>query len=290
MKASAWLWIAALLLTLVSARWQRTSGPTYPLSGRVCLGGAEAEYVLDRTHAGPGDHEVRIGGFPAGVTGTVEWKPRGSQVPWTVVPMLREEDALVAPLPHQPAGGRLWYRVRLTSGPCNAFVPPDRPAAIRFRDDVPAAVLLPHIVLIFAAMLLGTRAGLEAFRRAPRLKRLVWWTIAAMFFGGMALGVFVTNFAFGEWWTGWPVGEDLTDTKTLAAFAFWLAAALALPRPRAARVAVVLAALVTLVIFAIPHSWAGGEPAHAELDGAGNPAITSVEAAPGAAAADTSAP
>ena len=105
MKASAWLWIAALLLTLVSARWQRTSGPTYPLSGRVCLGGTEAEYVLERTHAGPGDHEVHIGGFPAGVTGTVEWKPRGSQAPWTVVPMLREGTRSSPPCPtSRPAG------------------------------------------------------------------------------------------------------------------------------------------------------------------------------------------
>mgnify|MGYP001047661465 CR=1 FL=1 len=228
MKVSAWLWILAVLLTLFSAVWQRTTGPTYKLSGRAELGGAEFTYVLHRTHAGPGDHTVRLDGLPEDVAGVVEWKPRGSSVPWTLVPMRREGDALAAALPHQPPAGKLWYRVRLTSGPCNAFVPPDRPAAIRFRDDVPAAVLVPHIVLIFAAMLLGTRAGLEAFRRAPRLKRLVWWTIAAMFFGGMALGVFVTNFAFGEWWTGWPVGEDLTDTKTLLAFAFWLAAALAL--------------------------------------------------------------
>ena len=290
MKASAWLWIAALLLTIVSARWQRTSGPTYPLAGRLSLGGAEAGYVLDRTHAGPGDHEVRIGGLPADVTGTVEWKPRGSSVPWTLVPMRREGDALAASLPHQPPAGKLWYRVRLARGPGSVLVPPDRPAAIRFRGEVPAAVLVPHIVLMFAAMLLAARAGLEALRRAPRLRNLVWWTIAAMFFGGMALGVFVTNFAFGEWWTGWPVGDDLTDTKTLVAFVFWIVAAIALVRPRPARVAVVLAALVTLVIFAIPHSWAGGEPAHGVLDDAGEPAITSVEAAPAAAAAEPSVP
>ena len=66
MKSSAWLWIIALVLTLASARWQRVSGPTYALSGEAVLGGTTVEYVLDRTHAGPGDEAVRIAGLPDG--------------------------------------------------------------------------------------------------------------------------------------------------------------------------------------------------------------------------------
>jgi hypothetical protein len=288
MKVSAWLWTLAVLLTLFSAAWQRTTGPTYELSGRAELGGAEFAYVLHRTHAGPGDHEVRLAGLPEDFAGTVEWKPRGSSAAWTTVPMRREGDALTAALPHQPPAGRLWYRVRLERGPGSLLLPPERPAAIRFRGDVPAAVLLPHIVLMFLAMLFSMRAGFEAFRRAPRTKALAWWTVATMLVGGIVLGVFVTNHAFGEWWTGWPVGGDLTDTKTLIAFLFWLAAALVPARRWPGRAAVVLAAVVTLVIFLIPHSWAGGEPLHHELD-AGTPAIASVDSAR-APAPDTTAP
>ena len=268
----------AVLLTLFSVVWQRTTGPTYKLSGKAELGGAEVAYVLHRTHAGPGDHQVRIAGLPGDVAGTLEWKPRGSSAAWSAVPMRREGDALTAALPHQPPAGRLWYRVRLARGPGGLLLPPGRPAAIRFRGDVPAAVLVPHIVLMFLAMLFSMRAGLEAFRRAPRMRALAWWTVATMLVGGIVLGVFVTNHAFGEWWTGWPVGDDLTDTKTLVAFVAWLGAAFVAARPRAGRVAVVFAALVTLVIFLIPHSWAGGEPSYDELD-AGAPAMASVDSA-----------
>jgi hypothetical protein len=153
------------------------------------------------------------------------------------------------------------------------LIPPGRPAAIRFRGDVPAAVLVPHVVLIFLAMLLSTRAGLEAFRRAPRLKALAGWTVANLLVGGIVLGVFVTYYAFGEWWTGWPVGRDITDTKTLIALVFWLLAALVVGRRWLARATVVLAALVTLVIFAIPHSWTAREPSYDVLDGAVVPAV-----------------
>ncbi|TFG89230.1 MAG: hypothetical protein E4H17_01035, partial [Gemmatimonadales bacterium] len=74
MKRSVWLWIIAILITLASARWQRMTGPTHELSGMASLGGSGIHYVLDRTHAGPGDHRVALGALPADVTGVTEWK------------------------------------------------------------------------------------------------------------------------------------------------------------------------------------------------------------------------
>lgn len=283
MKSSAWLWIIAVVLTLASARWQRVSGPTYPLSGEALLGGTTVEYVLHRTHAGPGDEAVRVAGLPEGVAGTLEWKPVGSKEAWMQVPMRREGDLLGGALPHQPPAGRLWYRVRLVRGEESLVIPPRRPAAIRFRGDVPAAVLLPHIVLMFLAMLFSTRAGFEAFRRRPRMKGLAWWTVGTILVGGILLGMFVTYYAFGEWWTGFPVGTDITDSKTLLAQVVWLVAALAVGRSRLDRAWVVLAALVTLAIFAVPHSWTAREPSHDELDRTGALAVTSVECARGGA-------
>ncbi len=280
MKSSIWLWILALLLTLVSAHWQRISGPTYPLSGRTRLGPDPIEYVLQRTHAGPGDEVVRLGRPAGDAIGTLEWKPVGSLAAWTQVPMRRDGEALSASLPHQPPAGRLWYRVRLLRGGDGVLIPPDRPAAIRFRGEVPAAVLVPHIILIFLAMLFSTRAGLEAFRRTPRLKSLAWWTVATMLVGGILLGIFVTHYAFGEWWTGFPMGNDITDSKTLLALVVWLAATAAIGRTRLDRVWVVFAALVTLTIFAIPHSWTAREPSHGDLDGAGVPAVAAVTGVP----------
>jgi len=134
---------------------------------------------------------------------------------------------------------------------------------------VPWGILLPHILFMFAAMLLSTRAGLEVFARTPRLRGLTFWTLGTLFVGGMVLGPFVTHYAFGPWWTGFPAGSDLTDNKTLIALVGWIVAALAVGRSRIARAWVLAAALVTLVIFAIPHSWTGGEPSYAQLDAAG---------------------
>jgi hypothetical protein len=284
MKRTAWLWIIALLVTVASARWQRVTGPTHEFSGTATIGGTAVRYVLDRTHPGPGDHRVVFKTLPADVTGAVEWKDYRSQDPWTVVAMRREGGALVGELPHRPPAGKLWYRVRLARGGESVLLPPDRPVAIRYRGDVPAGVLVPHILLMFLAMLLSTRAGLEVFAARPRFLGLTLATLGALFLGGIVIGVFVTHYAFGEWWTGFPVGDDITDSKTLAAFVAWLVAAFALRSAKLAKGLVALAALVMLVVFAVPHSWTAREPLHAALDAAGTRTAAPVE---GAAATDT---
>jgi hypothetical protein len=288
MNRSVWLWIIALLVTVASARWQRMTGPTHELPGDASLGGTSIHYVLQRTHKGEGGQRVELAKVPAGVAGVTEWKAYGSQDPWTVVPMRREGEILSAELPHQPPAGKLWYRVRLARGAETALLPAERPAAIRYTGSVPAGVLIPHIFFMFLAMLLSTRAGLEVFSRKPRLKGLTGWTLAALFIGGMGLGPFVTHYAFGPWWTGFPVGSDITDSKTLIALVAWIAAAIAVGRSRIEKAWVVLAALVTLVIFAIPHSWTASEPLHRALD-AGTAAAAPAVQPPAAAAGDSAA-
>ena len=289
MRRPVWLWIIALLITLVAARWQRMTGPTYELSGTASLGGSAIHYVLDRTHAGPGDHRIALRALPADVTGVMEWKRRGSSDPWSAVRMRREGGALLGELPHQPPAGKLWYRVRLHRGAEAVLIPAERPAAIRFRGDVPPGVLIPHIFFMFLAMLLSTRAGLEVLSPAPRFKGLAWGTVATLLIGGIALGVFVTHYSFGEWWTGIPVGNDITDSKTLIALVSWIAAAVAVGRSRLEKAWVVLAALVMLVIFAIPHSWTASEPLHSALDAAGTAVTAPADRVSGVAAGDSAA-
>ena len=289
MKRSAWLWIIALLITAASARWQRMTGPTHELPGDATLGGTRIHYVLPRTHKGEGGQRVEIAKVPAGVTGVTEWKAYGSHAPWTVVPMRREGGVLAAELPHQPPAGKLWYRVRLARDAETVLLPATRPAAIRYTGAVPAGVLVPHIFFMFLAMLLSTRAGLEIIRREPRLKGLVYWTLVTLFIGGMGLGPFVTHYAFGPWWTGFPVGSDITDSKTLIALVGWIAAALAVGRSKLEKAWVVLAALVTLVIFAIPHSWTASEPLHRTLDAAGTTVAAPADTGSAAATDDSTA-
>jgi hypothetical protein len=171
--------------------------------------------------------------------------------------MTLQDGKLTGRLPHQPPAGRLEYYVTLTEGKGSVVVPPDRTAVIRFKGDVRTAVLIPHILLMFVSMLLSARAGLEALPRSGRTKGLVLWTTLTLLVGGLVLGPMVQKEAFGSYWTGIPFGWDLTDNKTLIAFCGWLAVMIRRrwnPNPR---YWILAAALVTLIVFIIPHSMAG---------------------------------
>jgi hypothetical protein len=245
-------------MTLGSAAWQRKSGPSYPVRDAVTLDGEEISFRLTRTHGGEGDQPVRVAVADPDVAGELLWRRYPTDDPWRRVVMVREGGDLVSALPHQPPAGKLEYRVRLWKG-TEVVAFPDRAAVTRFKGAVPAAVLAPHILLMFTAMLLSTRAGLGALAGEDDGGRTARWTLATMVVGGLILGPAVQKAAFDAWWTGIPFGHDLTDNKTLIAALAWAWAVFRVRGGRSARLSVVFASLVTLVIFLVPHSVLGSE-------------------------------
>ncbi len=258
MRNRAVLWSLAIAITLASAVYQRMTGPTYPVRGTVTLAGEVVGLRLNRTHAGDSNQPVVLTVPDRGATGEVAWRRYPTSDAWTTAPLVRDGDTLQAALPHQPTAGKLEYQVRLRKGAAQAVFP-ERPAITRFRNDVPAAVLIPHVLCMFLGMLFSTIAGLSALTGAPSFRREARITMGFLLVGGFILGPLMQWYGFGEWWTGVPFGWDLTDNKTLLAALAWAWALWSLRGGRSARIAVVVAALVTLVVFAIPHSAWGSQ-------------------------------
>ena len=111
---------------------------------------------------------------------------------------------------------------------------------------------------MFIAMLLSTLAGLMAAVKHPQYKKYALWTLILFLIGGFILGPLVQLHAFGELWTGIPFGWDLTDNKTLIAAAFWILAVV-MNRKHNRPFYTILAAVVLLLVFSIPHSMFGSE-------------------------------
>ena len=258
MKNRRWVWVAAVVVTVASAVYQRMSGPTYPLRGSVSLGGQDISLRLTRTHPGAGDQPVILAVPDASVEGQVAWRRYPTNEAWQTMPLVRKGAELTAALPHQPVAGKLEYQVRLQRGDARAVFP-GRPAITRFRNEVPATVLIPHVFAMFLAMLFSTAAGLSALGRWPQARREAYICMALLLVGGFVLGPLMQWYGFGAWWTGIPFGWDLTDNKTLFAAVAWLWAAWQMRGGRSARAAIIVAAVATLVVFAIPHSAWGSE-------------------------------
>jgi hypothetical protein len=251
-------WFLAVVITLGSALYQRLTGPSYPLRGKVVVGGVEIKYKLPRNAETAHDAEVAVPA-PSPLQGYLEYRRFKTEDAWARVPLARQGDRLVGYLPKQPAAGKLAYQVSLTGGYLTTPLAGEAPVVIRFKDPVPLWIIVPHGLVMFAGMLLSTAAGLAALDRKRNPRRLVLWVVAFLFAGGFVLGPLVQKLAFGVAWSGFPLGMDLTDNKTLIAFLFWIAALVAGRKGKPARPFVLAASLVTLVIYLIPHSLMGSE-------------------------------
>jgi len=277
MKRSVLLWIIAFVLTVFIAAYQRITGPTYPLSGETILDGKTIKYSLDRSHGGNGDHQVKIKNADINIAGVVEWKRYKTSDDWQSVEMKYEDGYLIGNLPHQQPAGKLLYRITLIKDSEKVVLNNHQPVIIRFKGDVPIFIIIPHVILIFLAMLFSTRTGLEFFSKEPNYKNLVYWTFGLLILGGMIFGPIMQKYAFGEFWTGVPFGIDLTDNKTLIAVIGWIVALFAIKKSANPKRWVIFASVLMFIIYLIPHSVLGSELDYDEMDKQKNKIENSIE-------------
>ncbi|MBR9974513.1 MAG: hypothetical protein KFF77_02950 [Bacteroidetes bacterium] len=272
MKRSILLWILALVITLSSAYYQRKTGPTHPVDGAVNVENTIVQYSLTRSHGGDGDQPVTLVNPGGAVTGELAYKRYKTNDEWTRLPLERHGDTLRAWLPHQPPAGKLEYFIELDEQGRTHRIPDHESIVTRFKGAVPNWALIPHVIAMFLAMFVSTRAGLEAFSLKGRLRGLTIWATGLMLIGGIVFGPIVQKYAFGAFWTGFPFGTDLTDNKTLIAFIAWVVALAAVwstertARQPFRRWFVLAAAVVTLLVYLIPHSMMGSELDYTKLD------------------------
>ncbi len=265
------LWILAVAITIGAAIYQRTTGPTYPRNEKLTIGDSTYKCELIRT-SGARNARVKLPIMDTAVHAVLFYKKRGVVEEFTPVDFklteihypsfmkkfMGKKDGimLAASMPKQPPAGKLQYYIELTKNGQSYNLAKDENVVIRFKGDVPFGVLLPHIILMFAAMLFATISGLFAAFKEERYRRYTIWTFVILFIGGFIFGPWVQWYAFGDWWTGIPFGFDLTDNKTLFAFIFWVAALFGI-KGKGRPWMIILAAIMTLVIFSIPHSMFG---------------------------------
>ena len=259
------IWTLTILITLATAVYQRLTGPTYPMRGKTVIEGDEIAYKLLRTQESTADCEVGIALKNPEIVGTLEYKRYKTAEEWTRLPMERKEKRLVAFLPKQPPAGKLAYRVRLAGQAQEVSLSGEKPVIIRFKGHVPAFLLIPHVIIMFLSMLFATRAGIAALGRKTDPGKFALWTAILLFIGGFLLGPIVQKLSFGAWWTGFPLGFDLTDNKTLIALVGWIAALIAGRGGKPARGWILGAAVLMLLVFMIPHSLFGSELDYSQM-------------------------
>lgn len=258
------LWIASFILMAAIAVYQRMTGPTYPVSGKVKIEQNDIKYKFPRSHDGSGAELIKIE-VPENYVGKLKYRRYKSYDEWHTVEMKRVDNLLAGDIPEQPPAGKVMYQVYVGPDYQNLQEITTEPVIIRFKGKVPDYILIPHIIFMFLTMVFSTRTMLEALFKGNKTFTYTLMTTITFFLGGLFLGPVVQKFAFDAFWTGWPFGTDLTDNKTLVAFVMWFIALIRLKSKPEARGWALAAGLVLLAVYLIPHSVLGSEIDYREL-------------------------
>ena len=245
-------WLLSIVITLVLSIYQRMTGPTHPKRVAVELDGKSYKIKLPRSGV-QHDEILTLKDVPSNTNAQLHYRRYPTSDDYTTVDFSWTDGECQAVLPVQPVAGKLQYYITVDGKDYLA----DEPLVMRFRNDVPAYILVPHILLMFAAMLFAVYTFLLVITRKT-YSRWLKITVGTLFVGGFILGPLVQHVAFGPWWAGFPYGTDLTDNKTLLSFLFFVAA-LATMKWKYNKWVVGLAVLFMIVIFSIPHSTYGSE-------------------------------
>ena len=202
------IWFFAFLFTAAIAVYQRMTGPTYPIKGKIEIGSQPIKYQLITSSGEPGDAPLFLTVPDRSIKGQMTFKRYKSNDSLSVVSLHRVGNYLVALIPHQPPAGKIAYMIELIKDD-QLYQLSKKEVVIRFKGAVPAGVLIPHIFFIFLAMMLSTITGLEAIFKGKNTLVYTWITIITLFLGGLVLGPIIQKFSLVS--TGVDGLSDMTS-------------------------------------------------------------------------------
>jgi hypothetical protein len=250
-------WILAVVISLGAMMYQRLTGPTYEKRYEITYQDTRYRFSLPRSHGGDTDCPVELE-IPEPFQGKIVWRKYPTDHPWNSLNMVRNGNLLTTSLPHQPPAGKLEYHLELSADGQIIDLGDTENVVVRFKGSVPAWALIPHILMMVLTVIWSTATIFFALANIPVYKRYVGITLIFLLLGGFILGPIVQWYSFGDLWTGWPFGKDLTDNKVVFALIPFLAAWF-LRKKSYGRWLAILASLVMLAVYLIPHSMNGSE-------------------------------
>jgi len=266
------LWLLAIILTLTCFMYQDKTGPTYPLEGEFQTANGPVRFKFLRSETIGADLALMLTNeVPEGVTAYVEYRRYQSDDDWAKISFQPDQfefsrrgrtetvQATGAKLPSlAERAGKYEFFIYIDDDAEPVSITGSDPILARYKAAVPRWALALHIFTIFASMMLALRTTFEALING-NFQWMIWASIISLLLGGFFFGPLVQLYAFGVWWSGVPFGYDWTDNKVLVEMVFWLIAACLNRGKKHHRFSVILAGVVTLLVYFIPHSLFGSE-------------------------------
>lgn len=201
---------------------------------------------------------------------------------WFSFPMREgtEKGIYQAEIPHQKKGTVVSYFIEVTTVTGDKITLPERALEgdeknyyhLVFKGRVPSALKGVHIGLMLGGLVLILISGGLAYRFIKRGGDITGCLYTAftgailLFLGGFPIGVINEKLTYGTFWEGWPLGRDVTDTKTEVLLLYWILALLPMKNTIFKKIGarnwisdktfaylVIIGAILTIMFYLIPH-------------------------------------
>jgi hypothetical protein len=268
--------ILAVFMTIVVIISARYFGPNRRYTAETAGQGISLSHKAPRGHSGEGPAVLELlAGFDAAKKPDIRFvlvgQVKDSKGWERLAPVSTETDSesskqkYVFEVPHKAPATRYFYRFEAKAGEGQPLVLEQdggRPMMVKFKGDVPAWILITHVLAMFGGFFLLIWSALHAFKPAlgkgdaKSSARLGLWAWIVLFIGGLPIGFLMNYYAFDVAWEGFPFGKDVTDNKTQIALILWGIATLGLyiGKGRKAGLLAIGTAVIVLAIYLIPHS------------------------------------
>jgi hypothetical protein len=191
--------------------------------------------------------------------------------PYQEINMMPQSGVYKTNLPAKVRGSKQYYHIDVYKDNIKiASFPNSGDLIIKYKGHVTPIIIIGHILFMFATIFFGLMAvftSIDLARGKGDVRRSVSFlllTFISAVLGGLPFGIAVTYQTFGEGWGGWPIGHDITDSKTEFLILFWLITLILSWRGLTGRkmtvsdktysFLVILSFVVTFITFLIPHS------------------------------------
>ena len=246
-------WILAIIISAYLAVLQLIMGSTTPLKSEVNTGNEKIQINLIRSFTGNADCPVKFPVKDISISGYLLYRLKSDTINQKRIDLKREGDKLVCFLPKQPVSTEIEYEVYFVKNKSLFQVNEGKPTLLRFKGKVPVSLILYHSALIFTAILFSALTGFFAGFGIKSYKWMNYLTLISFTGLGLFVNPLIQKLSFDKIWSGIPDVWDL-NSKIMLAMVVWLFT-IAVSFWKTRRITSVLAAVLTVAIFMVPHPY-----------------------------------
>lgn len=253
MKQTFILWLSAALLTILTGYFESVTNPGSPVSGTIGVDGKKVSYYFKTLYSPKDRFPVLIKSDQAGIAGTVEWKNAFNDAEWNEISLKDSNSILSATLPSVKPLDNITYRVKITNGSNQYFLPQSSYVIARCVGNVPIAIKILFTISLFGGLIFSLRTGFEYFRNGQNEKKLALLTFVFFFINAIVLTPLKKALEAGVLGHGFLQVHKMFDPAASLIFFLWIITIVIIFNFKKVKALPLVTAIISLLVFAFIH-------------------------------------